>query len=65
MKSCDVFIFPIKKRSLSVALMEAMACRLPCIVSKIRGNIDIINDGINGYVFDLIKKIYCHALMID
>jgi len=44
MKSCDVFIFPSKREGLSVALMEAMACGLPCIASEIRGNIDLIGD---------------------
>lgn len=39
MKSCDVFIFPSKREGLSVALMEAMACGLPCIASKIRQTI--------------------------
>lgn len=42
MKSCDVFIFPSKREGLSVALMEAMACGIPCIASKIRGNEDLI-----------------------
>ena len=46
MKSCDIFIFPSKREGLSVALMEAMACGLPCIVSNIRGNKDLINDNI-------------------
>ena len=54
-KSCDIFIFPSKREGLSVALMEAMACGIPCIVSKIRGNVDLINNSINGYIFDLSK----------
>ena len=44
MKSCDVFAFPSKREGLSVALMEALACGLPCVASKIRGNSDLITD---------------------
>lgn len=50
MKSCDVFIFPSKREGLSVALMEAMACGLPCIASKIRGNVDLILKESVGYI---------------
>lgn len=42
-KSADVFVFPSKREGLSVALMEAMACGLPCVVSDIRGNRDLID----------------------
>lgn len=42
MKSCNVFVFPSKREGLSVALMEAMACGLPCIASNIRGNVDLL-----------------------
>lgn len=44
MKSCDIFVFPSKREGLSVALMEAMACGLPCIASKIRGNTDLVQE---------------------
>ena len=46
----DIFIFPSLQEGLPVALMEAMACGLPCIASNIRGNVDLIQDRINGYV---------------
>ena len=48
MKSCDIFVFPSKREGLSVALMEAMACGLPCYVSNIRGNKDLITSEAGG-----------------
>ena len=40
--SADLFVFPSYREGLSVALMEAMAVGLPCVVSNIRGNVDLI-----------------------
>ena len=51
-KSADVFVFPSKREGLSVALMEAMACGLPCVVSRIRGNVDLVNNGQGGWVMN-------------
>ena len=42
MNCADVFCFPSKREGLSVSLMEAMACGLPIVASKIRGNIDLV-----------------------
>ncbi len=44
----DLFVFPSFREGLSVALMEAMASGLPCVVSEIRGNVDLIDE--NGGV---------------
>lgn len=48
----DFFLFPSKQEGLPVALMEAMASKTLCIVSDIRGNVDLIENEISGYVFD-------------
>lgn len=42
MKIADYYVFPSHREGLSVALMEAMASGLPCIVSDIRGNRDLM-----------------------
>lgn len=47
----DAFIFPSFREGLSVSLMEAMSVGLPCIVSKIRGNVDLIDEN-GGEVFN-------------
>ncbi|HFP6816255.1 TPA: glycosyltransferase family 4 protein [Enterococcus faecium] len=51
--SCDVFVLPSRQEGLSVALMEAMACAKPAIVSKIRGNIDLIDSKQGGFIVDI------------
>lgn len=38
----DAFVFATYQEGLSVALMEAMAVGVPCIISRIRGNVDLI-----------------------
>lgn len=46
----DLFVFPSLQEGLPVGLMEAMAVGLPVVCSKIRGNIDLIEEGIGGYL---------------
>ena len=46
----DIYVLPSIREGLNVSLMEAMASGLPCIVSKIRGNVDLIVDGKGGFL---------------
>lgn len=48
----DCFIFPSLQEGLPVALLEAMALGLPVICSKIRGNIDLIDNNKGGILVD-------------
>lgn len=59
----DLFVFMSFQEGLPVALMEAMACGLPVVCSDIRGNNDLIINGINGLICN--NDPYALALMID
>jgi len=50
LRACDCFVFPSFREGLSVSLMEAMAAGLPCIASRIRGNVDLLPD--SRYLFE-------------
>ena len=50
LRACDCFVFPSFREGLSVSLMEAMATGLPCIASRIRGNVDLLEN--SRYLFE-------------
>lgn len=54
LKSSDIFLFTSKQEGLARSLMEAMASGLPCVVSNIRGNSDLISNDINGNLCDTV-----------
>ena len=41
-RAADIFVFPSYQEGMPVALMEAMAAGMPCVVSDIRGNRELI-----------------------
>ena len=63
LKCADAFVFPSKQEGLPVALMEAMAAGLPCIASRIRGNVDLLPD--SRYLFEASDESTLCQLMQD
>lgn len=49
----DVCVSMSKREGLPVNIIEALASGLPSVCTKIRGHKDIINDGVNGFLFNL------------
>ena len=46
----DIFLFTTLQEGLPRSMMEAMACGLPCVASRVRGNVDLLDDGKEGYL---------------
>lgn len=48
----DVYVMPSHREGLPVASLEAMYCGLPLVTSNIRGLVDVMEDGVSGYLCD-------------
>lgn len=49
----DIFIMTSLTEGTSLAMLEAMASGLPVVASDVGGNSQIINNGVNGFLYDL------------
>lgn len=65
----DIFVFPSKREGLPVSVIEAMSAGLPIIATDIRGNHDLIQNDMNGYLYAVndsnTLKDRIHTLMND
>ena len=70
----DCFVMPSYREGLSRSAMEAMASGLPCILSDIRGNRDLIENGSGGFLCkpddasgfsEAISKLFSNSLLCE
>ncbi len=52
LQASDIFVLPSISEGLPGTLLEAMACGLPSAVTRIGGNVDLIEDGKNGFLVE-------------
>ena len=68
-RAADVYVLPSSREGLPLALLEAMACGLPCIASRLPGSTDaIIEDGVNGVLIppgDVVALSAALARLLD
>ncbi|MFN3750071.1 MAG: TIGR03088 family PEP-CTERM/XrtA system glycosyltransferase [Thiobacillus sp.] len=48
MQAIDVFVLPSKNEGISNTILEAMACGLPVVATAVGGNVELVEDGVNG-----------------
>lgn len=50
LRMSDIFCLPSRSEGFSNALIEAMACRLPCVATEVGGNSEVIKHGESGFI---------------
>lgn len=51
-QGADIFVLPSLSEGLSNSMLEALASHLPIMASRVAGNIELIEEGVNGFLFD-------------
>jgi glycosyltransferase involved in cell wall biosynthesis len=63
--NADVFVFPSSWETFGIVMIEAMACGTPVAAFPATGPIDIIDQGITGYIDNDLATAVKHCLELD
>ncbi len=51
LREADLFLLPSEKESFGLAALEAMACGLPVVASRVGGVPEVVEEGVSGYLY--------------
>ena len=51
--SCDVWLCGSRREGFHLPPLEAMACRTPVVATRVGGAMDVVTDGVDGWVVDI------------
>jgi glycosyltransferase involved in cell wall biosynthesis len=63
--SADVFVFPSRTDTFGLVVIEALACGVPVAAFPVQGPIDIIQNGITGFLSEDLREAALNALDVD
>lgn len=52
LRAADIFLLPSRSEGFSNALIEAMACGLPCVATRVGGNAEAVEEGRSGFLVE-------------
>lgn len=53
LSACDVLLLPSEQESFGLAALEAMACEVPVVASRVGGIPEVVTDGETGYLSEV------------
>jgi N-acetyl-alpha-D-glucosaminyl L-malate synthase BshA len=53
LSAADVFLLPSAQESFGLAALEAMACQVPVVASRVGGLPELVEDNVSGFLHDL------------
>jgi glycosyltransferase involved in cell wall biosynthesis len=63
--AADAFVFPSKTDTFGIVMLEAMACGLPVAAYPVKGPLDVVQNGVTGFLSDRLDEAALRSLKID
>ncbi len=63
--SADVLVFPSRTDTFGLVMLEAMACGVPVATYPVEGPLDVISNGVNGWMDEDLQSAVYQALEVE